>query len=272
MELHTGIQKMRDTLRELARKKQKNRQIELALSIVDNKSLGKPLFNYPMNYKVEEVQTDRPMALAFATTARLHKSPNREPADDYACEIVFLPRQDKILCLIITEDERFLDVLINTPWFRDSSKLEHYPYWNNTDKPDDVTEPEWEQRKFEWNTAFENGTPALSGFIAQLTQANIRPIYKDEMTPHDLPELHTRAHHLAKAAVLDGKMKTLLPANPETHDYSRAFFDASDWIKTEEGQQQVLTQTTLISTKLLDTEQAFKAMFEPLTIQTGQNA
>lgn len=45
--------------------------------------------------------------------------------------------------------------------FESLDSVEPWPYWNNTERPDDVTEDEWEQRRLFWNRALPGaGVPA----------------------------------------------------------------------------------------------------------------
>jgi hypothetical protein len=42
-------------------------------------------------------------------------------------------------------------------FLQDDSRVEDYSYWNNTDKPDDVTDEAWEQRRSIWHALSDSG-------------------------------------------------------------------------------------------------------------------
>ena len=79
---------------------------------------------------------------------------------DFSCEISLIPlKANKILGIIYTKRESFKDL-----WFN-KSFVKEYSYWNNTDKPDEITGKEWAQRDRVWGRAL-CGTPAMSGYNA----------------------------------------------------------------------------------------------------------
>lgn len=263
-DIHEGIQLMRKTLSELAIAKQKQRQISLATGILDRHALGLPNDGYPGYLTAEEIAGHSPLSLAFKITEKLHKSKRREPEDDYACELILFPRQDKNLAILFADDERFLDVLTKTPWFQGHIDLTPYPYWDNSDPDENVTEAEWQQRKMEWDEALKNHTPAMSGFTATLTPPTILPIYKEEIQLKDLPTKETRVASLARSAAINARMKGQTPENPATHEIVNALSEASEWLGTKEGQQSIEDYKITIDSQLLSQAESFDAMFKPL--------
>lgn len=48
--------------------------------------------------------------------------------------------------------------------------FDEYHYWDNTDKPNELSVAEWDERRKVWNAIFsKNGIPTEAGLIAELT-------------------------------------------------------------------------------------------------------
>lgn len=97
-------------------------------------------------------------------------SEKRSPYD-LGCHIQIIPIQDKILGLYYTQQAEYEQIIITQPWFED------YHYQNQVDKPDDITEEEWEQRDSDWKEVFQESTISNSqGFSVDLFNINKAPI------------------------------------------------------------------------------------------------
>lgn len=88
---------------------------------------------------------DRVMA---RTHAAIRDSGLRNPTFDFACEIVLLRDlggDGGLYALLYTDRSTYRETWAGlrsvTPW----------PYWNSTDRPDDITYDEWEQRRLTWD-------------------------------------------------------------------------------------------------------------------------
>lgn len=64
--------------------------------------------------------------------------------------------------------------------------VEPWPYWNVTDRPDDVSEDEWEQRRQAWDRAIGWMPPALVGVSWELTDNVDVDVLLDEMLRADV--------------------------------------------------------------------------------------
>jgi hypothetical protein len=101
---------------------------------------------------------DRVMA---RTHTAIRESGRRNPSFDFACEIVLLRDlggDGGLYALFYAERSAYRDTWAGlrsvTPW----------PYWNTTDRPDDVTDDEWEQRRLTWDRLLpRHDPPAIRG-------------------------------------------------------------------------------------------------------------
>lgn len=83
----------------------------------------------------------------------------RDPAIDMDFNVCVMPCGRSLLGIIYTEHDDF------TEKFMKMCPAEEYAYWNNTDRPDNLTATEWHKRKKDWDKALETyGIPAMNGY------------------------------------------------------------------------------------------------------------
>ena len=77
---------------------------------------------------------------------------------DYDVNVCIFPLEDKMLAIYYAHNDELYNILIENPAFSD------YGYWNNTDKPNHLTDEEWEQRRIDWDNAMPGcGIPRVAG-------------------------------------------------------------------------------------------------------------
>ena len=95
----------------------------------------------------------------------------------YGVEIIIIPIKDKNLCLLYTRCDDIKKM------FLEDDFLIPYYYYNNSDKPSEISTEKWDERKNDWEEAFLSQlNPSLSGFHFQLIDSsllflNIKKIY-----------------------------------------------------------------------------------------------
>lgn len=60
------------------------------------------------------------------------------------------------------QQNRYTEILFEQP------EVQEYQYFDNTNRPEHISEPEWDKRRENWLQLVPNETPALSGFCIQL--------------------------------------------------------------------------------------------------------
>jgi hypothetical protein len=130
----------------------------------------------------------------------------RDPEVDFQCEVTFL--QDGFLregdggggnyALLFTEQEDYI-----AAW-NDIPAVQPWPYWNNTDRPDDVTEDEWEHRREVWGRILGWNAPATRGlswkFLGNYDSVDLNAVRPD--VEACIPSPWMRAQKLAKNRVM----------------------------------------------------------------------
>lgn len=141
--------------------------------------------------------------------------------------------------------------------------LEDYHYQNQTDRPESITEKEWEQRRNDWNRMLQSGIPARDGiFIIILSQDTyenlLYSITYDDIIQHPNLTPEQRAQKLAYDSVLQNyinqqtqnqelTMSHYLQLNTQ---FRTAIKDtSSDVCKNIETMTDMLTKTLPVITK-----------------------
>lgn len=67
-------------------------------------------------------------------------------------------------------------ILKNEEWssFRQKYQLEDYHYQNQTDKPDDISESDWDKREADWKEAMPTGIPSADGICVEIIDSGFR--------------------------------------------------------------------------------------------------
>ena len=84
------------------------------------------------------------------------KTGRRDVDVDHEFEVFLFPSGDGTLIIPVCEQEELTSILDR------HSSIERYSWWNSTDKPDDLSEEQWQQREKEWMTALPG-----SGLISE---------------------------------------------------------------------------------------------------------
>lgn len=197
--------------------------------------------------------TESPLVRAKAEMLEAHSGAEhdsrRSPVHDWGVEIVFLPGRRGLYGIMYAEQS-----VVHTAWLSRPS-VRPYAYWNNTDRPDDVSDREWARRERTWDLLLPGATaPAAAG----LTVTIPIPTEWMSLTGHDLashlPSRESLAARLAADAIRD-------EAYAHRHDLSvgqlmqqvRRVMDAPDWAdRVAARTQEVLATLPMITPELLE--------------------
>ena len=81
--------------------------------------------------------------------------------------------------------------------FRDHPKVSDFRFWNNTDKPEDLTDQQWEKRALVWDAILSSsGVPAESMLTIRLIDSKF--LIPDDKFMKDAPTVEQREEQLAR--------------------------------------------------------------------------
>lgn len=151
---------------------------------------------------------------------RVKAEPCRDPQNDWECEADLYPGCDTSLLLLHAEQSFYAEILGNT------RGVEHYPYWDNTDRPEDVSEREWKRRGEEWKEAIGPGAPPRRRLRFELIGRRL-PRPDTEAVLRAIPSPEDRLSAVARVAAISG----LYGGPPKDATYH----DIVSWLVDENG-------------------------------------
>jgi len=138
-ELNKFCNAFRDKIQNIMKEMYKKQLVSIAIEIIDRKAMG---IHIPKEY-VKHIILKNPLCIAYHTIQDNHsnikKTGIRNGRFDYWCDLALIPMKDKIFCIFYSERLKYLRL-----WEKEKL-VTPYPYWNNYDRPDDVSEEEWDK-------------------------------------------------------------------------------------------------------------------------------
>lgn len=145
-------------------------------------------------------------------TARVEQTGRRDTSIDMGCEVVLLPHESGLYGIVFAENRAIEEA------FFVSAGIERFAYWNNTDRPDDVSEEDWAARGRLWDTLLPgSGVPAEHGFTRRLSPVCVMPSVEAAVTswhqnPACVPSFDERVRAHVIRAVEDALIAELPPS------------------------------------------------------------
>lgn len=141
---------------------------------------------------------------------KIKATEKRDPVYDFQLDVVIFPEANQIdtLALVFTENETFRRA------FADHPMVESFPYWDNTDRPDELTDEQWEQRGKRWVDLIGHDTPSRRGLTRQFEQRFGPDVHYDDIMPC-FPKIENRAEKWAMDSLINdyGKNQECPPRN-----------------------------------------------------------
>lgn len=182
----------------------------------------KPESGTSIYFKVSQTIEERRRKIA--TTRR------RDPLFDFEFEITIFPIASKTLAMLFC-DNRTLTKILTEPLIESYPRLiEPYPYWDNTDRPDDVTDEEWRIREDDWDRAIGIEVPGRAG-LTRTYHTLYGPDFQIADILASLDPLDERAKRLAEEILINQRCKELYPNPPKTPgDFMRDYAAIEAWV------------------------------------------
>lgn len=172
----------------------------------------------------------------------IERTNTRNPEYDFGFDVTFIPTETKILTLIYTEQLEYINI------FNSFLDVHPYPYYNNIDKPSNISESEWESRSLEWDNALNPyDIPSLQGFSIKCVV--YLPLFnKDELLrySHLIPTFEERLQKI----VLDESWYLFTKRYKNHYNISPKIRNYLDWKNTKSGKDKLSQLKDKISKQL----------------------
>lgn len=147
---------------------------------------------------------------------------------DFDMNIYIFPIKRKLLGMYFIENEVLKDAFLNLP------EISDYAYWNNTDRPDNISSDSWNRRRSNWDEALTGlGIPSECGFKFELLQSDIHAyryfMYPEDVVPY-LSDQEALRNRVARNKVYSDEFKRIQEKNPEM-DTMRIYSEAMAYMK-----------------------------------------
>ena len=159
---------------------------------------------------------------------------------DFDFNVSLLPLPDKTLLIPFGENVKCQKIF--------KKYTQEYGYWNNCDKPDEISDEEWEQRRHDWDIVLPGvGVPKENGPVRYLVDSKniVKYIPLEEIKKDITDEMNSKiARKIAKNSLVDNEFNRLyIPARAQAEkegrsldmcDTSRLFRIANENISEED--------------------------------------
>lgn len=114
--------------------------------------------------------------------------------------------------------------------FEAMPEVEAYGYWNNTDRPDEVTEAEWDERRAFWDRVLPGYQPPAEVMLSWSLRGTYNPgvmMLASKRSPlilEEMPDLDRRARRAAQEAVSTAAVRAMPAAKPPVHEITSLVF------------------------------------------------
>lgn len=227
--------------------KYKKRRMQLAVEILDHHTMGNLKPGIP--YEGVTWENKSPWWIAFEISEsnyrRVIKERTRSPEDDYSFSIQLIPTDTKILVLLYCEDKRYTDIFESMP------SIHPYPYWNNTDRPDELTDEQWELRGKEWDNALGNDPPARHGFAVECVADYLLPKSFSEVKDEEFPIFQSRVVNMARVKMSNDYIAKNFKSEDGTDGFMNALRTFRNYEDTSEYQHDFVQARDMIQTTLI---------------------
>jgi len=159
---------------------------------------------------------------------RIKSTGMRDPSRDFTFSASFaLLPNGKVVGRYLTEHEEIDKAVLGI------SGVRSYSYFNSEDKPDEIPEPEWDERKADWNL-WDKATKFQVGF----GEHGVDHIPKEDIAKH-VPPLDERVKFWARRMAFDKKFPDYAPKGGEAaiSSYVHAVDLTREFLATPEGER-----------------------------------
>jgi hypothetical protein len=168
-----------------------------------------------------------------------------DPEANFECKVVFFPAKRKLLALFLSYHKEYRDTWENL------DLVQEYKYYNNIERPKNMTKGKWERRRKVWNEVLPGaGVPALNGMeikcVIHMPMGN--ELRKEEILKH-LPTLETRLRTQARDIAFQEKWEKFKEESVEG-DHIRLINKVERWLRSDEGQADIQLKMKSLSNVL----------------------
>lgn len=244
-ELQSFCMKVREEIQKVSEKEVYSFYAKRIINVIDGLTFGFPL------EKIKD--SDGILSFIFFEfldkIEEAEKSDFRQPSYDFEFNFCVFPLKDKFLVTVYGEKEAYIKT------FENFKEVEEYKYYNNTDRPENVSSREWKKRESDWNKALCGycSIPSMSGFSIECANSKTLPVVTSneiEKVKEYYPSLEERINNVA-VCFLRRKFFNNYREEIKPNNIIKIIREYSLWEKTEIGKKKKNNLKLLIERKII---------------------
>lgn len=173
---------------------------------------------------------------------KVEQTMRRDPAVDFSFNLSFTPMEEgDILGIFYTEKSELANL------WRSMPGIEDYAYWNNSDKPDGVTEEQWDERGRRWEDAVGSSPVSMKSFTADVVPSQFWYVEGLEAKVAQIfPSEQARLTSMAQAAVVS----QIMAQAADTDEAYTLYSMMGRWLRSPLGVERVEVMKLEVATVL----------------------
>lgn len=199
MDTYPLIEHFRKKVQMMAQEKINTEAVKLATGFYDLHTMG-----------LDKEKTSpilRAMWLINDAQNEIERTNRRNPQFDMSCELLVFLEKNRTLVIVESEQRQFLDFWLSIP------SVNEYMYFNNTDKPDKISEKDWDKRYDDWMQFLDRKDGAFfpaPGLTVKCVNVTLPcSMDRDDLRPL-IPDFEKRVEMIAMELVYDIVEKELI--------------------------------------------------------------
>lgn len=244
LELQSFCTRIREEASKIKEKLYIEKVASISAEIIDHISLDKKIIFPGLDLTPYSSVISASKGIIYEENLKIEQTKRRNPSYDWSFEVCCIPTKECLLALLYTEQNEFTQLWISQP------EVKLYLYYDSSDKPDEISEKEWEKRKNLWNKALKNNyIPSLNGFSINFVDSYIPYSIDAEKIISSMPSLEQRIANCTKYILLDQYIKD---NKIKSDDIFKTYLDAQDWVNSDKSKQQRQNIEIILQSKLID--------------------
>jgi hypothetical protein len=176
----------------------------------------------------------------------IYRSGQRSPEFDFGFDVSFCKIKGKLLALYFTEQRDYVDI------FMGMDQVEEYWYWNNADKPEELTDDVWDKRSADWKKALPTGIPSDSCFGVEFVRKHLLAEYTVEEILEYIPNKEERADFIGRELLREEVVDFKGMKKEDVSEIMKKIEEFDEWLKTDEGVDALNEKIKVVLTDMVD--------------------
>jgi hypothetical protein len=152
----------------------------------------------------------------------------RDPEVDFDFTVTLCPAEGTFYGLVHSEQDAWTDLLLNI------DKVHHAPWWDNVDRPNDISQQDWDKRGDLWKQIFARDPamrPSHCGMTFEMTPYHGSPLIEEVVDAQEAYD--KRLSRIARTCLTHASLRAA--GATETSHIMRVLWEVDDLLRSGDG-------------------------------------